>query len=79
MGTDTLTTATVLETDAHVKRLPWYRFRSPVVQNLICSFVMALTPGIFLCLTNLGAGGGKPSSATFASRANVILYGRLIV
>lgn len=32
-------------------------------------------PGIYLALTGLGAGGGKPSSQTVAANVNAILYG----
>nr|XP_031862204.1 uncharacterized protein CI109_002167 [Kwoniella shandongensis]KAA5529276.1 hypothetical protein CI109_002167 [Kwoniella shandongensis] len=55
-------------------RLPWYRLRSPVVQNLISSSVLALTPGIYLALTAMGAGAGKPTSVIFNAKVNVILY-----
>lgn len=61
--------------DGTPTQLPWYRFRSPIVQNMIGSIILAMTPGIYLALTGLGAGGGKPTSATFANQVNVILYG----
>jgi hypothetical protein len=32
-------------------------------------------PGIYLALTGLGAGGGKPSSQSVAANVNAILYG----
>ncbi|RFU28738.1 hypothetical protein B7463_g7578, partial [Scytalidium lignicola] len=36
-------------------------------------------PGIYLALTGLGAGGGKPSSQTVAANVNSILYGVFFV
>lgn len=32
-------------------------------------------PGIYVALTGLGAGGGKPESQTVAASVNAILYG----
>ena len=32
-------------------------------------------PGIYLALTGLGAGGGRPSSQAVAANVNAILYG----
>lgn len=37
--------------------------------------VLFCCPGIYLALTGLGAGGGKPSSVHVGSLTNAILYG----
>ncbi|RDW57370.1 hypothetical protein BP5796_12820 [Coleophoma crateriformis] len=42
----------------------------------MCLFCL---PGIYLALTGLGAGGGKPSSQTVAANVNAILYGIFFV
>ena len=36
--------------------------------------ILFCTPGIYLALTGLGAGGGRPSSQSVASLTNAILY-----
>lgn len=36
-------------------------------------------PGIYLALTGLGAGGGKPESQAVAANVNAILYGVFFV
>ncbi|KFY09816.1 hypothetical protein V491_07953 [Pseudogymnoascus sp. VKM F-3775] len=52
----------------------WVRLNNPVVQNFITGLVIACSAGIYLALTGLGAGGGKPSSQYLASTSNSILY-----
>ncbi|KAH8425120.1 uncharacterized protein LDX57_002869 [Aspergillus melleus] len=47
----------------------------PLSQNLVVGSVLFLLPGIYLALTGLGAGGGRPSSETLAANVNAILYG----
>lgn len=37
--------------------------------------ILFCLPGIYLALTGLGAGGGRPSSQTVASTTNAVLYG----
>ena len=39
------------------------------------SSILFCLPGIYLALTGLGAGGGRPSSQTVASTTNAVLYG----
>lgn len=47
---------------------------------LMCSrMCLFCLPGIYLALTGLGAGGGKPSSQTVAANVNAILYGVFFV
>lgn len=46
------------------------RLNHPVVQNLITGLVIACSAGIYLALTGLGAGGGKPSSQALAATSN---------
>lgn len=43
--------------------------------ELIAHSILFCTPGIYLALTGLGAGGGKPSSQQVAALTNSILYG----
>ncbi|WOO79916.1 uncharacterized protein LOC62_02G003430 [Vanrija pseudolonga] len=69
-----MTDDTIEPTAQEHKPLSWLRLRSPVVQNLICSCVLAMTPGILLALTAMGAGGGKPNTVSFFNQTNVILY-----
>ncbi|OBT69969.1 hypothetical protein VE03_00541 [Pseudogymnoascus sp. 23342-1-I1] len=52
----------------------WIRLNNPAVQNFITGLVIACSAGIYLALTGLGAGGGKPSSQYLASTSNSILY-----
>ncbi|KAI9741784.1 MAG: hypothetical protein M1834_000170 [Cirrosporium novae-zelandiae] len=51
------------------------RLNRPFNQNIVVGCVLFLTPGIYLALTGLGAGGGRPSSQDVASTTNAILYG----
>ncbi|OQV07673.1 hypothetical protein CLAIMM_12073 [Cladophialophora immunda] len=51
------------------------RLNHPFIQNLIAGLMLLCLPGIYLALTGLGAGGGKPSSQTVAANVNAILYG----
>ena len=46
------------------------RLNNPAVQNFITGLVIACSAGIYLALTGLGAGGGKPSSQYLASTSN---------
>ncbi|KIW92582.1 uncharacterized protein Z519_06429 [Cladophialophora bantiana CBS 173.52] len=55
------------------------RLNHPFVQNLIAGLMLLCLPGIYLALTGLGAGGGKPSSQTVAANVNAILYGVFFV
>lgn len=48
----------------------WVRLNNPAVQNFITGLVIACSAGIYLALTGLGAGGGKPSSQYLASTSN---------
>ncbi|KAK4942367.1 hypothetical protein LTR10_017814 [Elasticomyces elasticus] len=51
------------------------RLNRPFNQNMIVGCILFCLPGIYLALTGLGAGGGKPSSQYVASKTNAILYG----
>ncbi|KAK8200219.1 major facilitator superfamily domain-containing protein [Phyllosticta capitalensis] len=51
------------------------RLNRPFNQNFIMGSILFCLPGIYLALTALGAGGGKPSSQHVASLTNSILYG----
>ncbi|KIW79626.1 hypothetical protein Z517_06240 [Fonsecaea pedrosoi CBS 271.37] len=51
------------------------RLNHPFIQNLIAGLMLLCLPGIYLALTGLGAGGGKPSSQAVAANVNAILYG----
>ncbi|KAH8694054.1 major facilitator superfamily domain-containing protein [Talaromyces proteolyticus] len=55
------------------------RLNHPFIQNLIAGMMLFCLPGIYLALTGLGAGGGKPSSQTVAANVNAILYGIFFV
>ncbi|KAJ7021178.1 hypothetical protein C8F04DRAFT_1141804 [Mycena alexandri] len=55
-------------------RLTFWRLDSPSFQNLVCSIVLGLSPGIFTALAALGSGGGKASSTHVASVVNSSLY-----
>ncbi|KAK7533803.1 major facilitator superfamily domain-containing protein [Phyllosticta citribraziliensis] len=52
-----------------------WRLNRPFNQNFIMGTILFCLPGIYLALTALGAGGGKPSSQHVASLTNSILYG----
>ncbi|GME47572.1 putative membrane transporter protein [Neofusicoccum parvum] len=52
-----------------------FRLNRPFNQNIIMGCILFCLPGIYLALTALGAGGGKPSSQRVASLTNSILYG----
>lgn len=51
------------------------RLNHPFVQNFIAGSILFCLPGIYLALTGLGAGGGKPESQQVAASVNAILYG----
>ncbi|KAK5948241.1 hypothetical protein OHC33_010675, partial [Knufia fluminis] len=51
------------------------RLARPFNQNFVMGCILFCTPGIYLALTGLGAGGGKPSSQQVAALTNSILYG----
>ncbi|KXT01574.1 hypothetical protein AC578_6353 [Pseudocercospora eumusae] len=51
------------------------RLNHPFTQNFIAGSILFCLPGIYLALTGLGAGGGKPSSQQVAANVNAILYG----
>lgn len=69
-------------------QLPRWRLRSPMVQNMIASICLAMTPGIYSGIvsipserlttadeqTQLGAGAGKSASIVVNSQVNVIVY-----
>ena len=52
-----------------------WRLNHPFTQNFIAGSILFCLPGIYLALTGLGAGGGKPSSQQVAANVNAILYG----
>ncbi|KAF2102542.1 hypothetical protein NA57DRAFT_71532 [Rhizodiscina lignyota] len=51
------------------------RLNRPWNQNFVVGAILFCLPGIYLALTGLGAGGGRPSSQQVASTTNAILYG----
>lgn len=51
-----------------------WRLNHPFTQNFIAGSILFCLPGIYLALTGLGAGGGKPSSQQVAANVNAILY-----
>ncbi|KAF4313583.1 putative membrane transporter protein [Botryosphaeria dothidea] len=63
--------ATIFSLDSKSK----FRLNRPFRQNFIMGCILFCLPGIYLALTALGAGGGKPSSQRVASLTNSILYG----
>lgn len=65
------TMATIFSLDSKSK----FRLNRPFNQNFIMGCILFCLPGIYLALTALGAGGGKPSSQRVASLTNSILYG----
>ncbi|KAK5124766.1 hypothetical protein LTR85_001479 [Meristemomyces frigidus] len=52
-----------------------FRRNRPFNQNFVMGCILFCLPGIYLALTGLGAGGGRPSSQHVASLTNSILYG----
>ncbi|KIX94203.1 uncharacterized protein Z520_10230 [Fonsecaea multimorphosa CBS 102226] len=52
-----------------------FRLNRPINQNFVVGAILFCLPGIYLALTGLGAGGGRPSSQTVASTTNAVLYG----
>ncbi|EXJ79410.1 hypothetical protein A1O3_08912 [Capronia epimyces CBS 606.96] len=52
-----------------------FRVNSPLNQNIVMGCILFCLPGIYVALTGLGAGGGRPSSASVANETNAILYG----
>ncbi|KAH8549485.1 hypothetical protein BGW37DRAFT_469008 [Umbelopsis sp. PMI_123] len=50
------------------------RLGNPYTQNIIGGSVLFCTVGIYLALTGLGAGGGKPTAQQVASTTNAVLY-----
>ncbi|KIX09740.1 uncharacterized protein Z518_00821 [Rhinocladiella mackenziei CBS 650.93] len=53
----------------------FFRLTRPINQNFVVGAILFCLPGIYLALTGLGAGGGRPSSQTVASTTNAVLYG----
>ncbi|KAK5197128.1 hypothetical protein LTR99_000512 [Exophiala xenobiotica] len=47
-----------------------FRLNRPFTQNFLVGCTLFCLPGIYLALTGLGAGGGRPSSQAVASEAN---------
>ena len=55
--------------------LSFFRLRNPFVQILLTSACLFCNPGLYLAVTLLGAGGGRPSSLDMANISNGALYG----
>ncbi|RFU31056.1 hypothetical protein B7463_g5272, partial [Scytalidium lignicola] len=55
--------------------LPFLRRNNPFIQNLLVSACLFFNPGLYLAITLLGAGGGRPSSVVMADTSNGVLYG----
>ncbi|KAK5203348.1 hypothetical protein LTR47_009572 [Exophiala xenobiotica] len=51
-----------------------FRVNSPLFQDVTMGFILFCLPGIYIAITGLGAGGGKPDSSTVANQTNAILY-----
>jgi len=49
------------------------RLRTPYAQNFIIGILIGLTGGLYVALNMLGAGGGKPNSASTINTANAVL------
>lgn len=49
------------------------RLRTPYAQNFIIGVLIGLTGGLYVALNMLGAGGGKPNSASTINTANAVL------
>lgn len=47
--------------------LSFFRLRNPFVQILLSSACLFCNPGLYLAVTLLGAGGGRPSSIDMAN------------
>lgn len=56
-------------------KLKFFRRTNPFIQNLLMSACLFCNPGLYLAVTLLGAGGGRPSSVTMADTSNGVLYG----
>ncbi|KAI1622024.1 hypothetical protein EDD37DRAFT_687827 [Exophiala viscosa] len=56
-------------------KLPFLRRTNPFIQNLLMSACLFCNPGLYLAITLLGAGGGRPSSSSMADTSNGVLYG----
>ncbi|KAH8422534.1 uncharacterized protein LDX57_000288 [Aspergillus melleus] len=50
------------------------RLNSPFVQNLLASIVVGLGPGLYVAVTNLGAGGGPANATQMQNIVNSVLY-----
>lgn len=55
--------------------LPIFRRNNPFIQNCLISGCLFCNPGLYLAITLLGAGGGRPSSTSMADISNGVLYG----
>ncbi|EXJ89091.1 hypothetical protein A1O3_02155 [Capronia epimyces CBS 606.96] len=55
--------------------LKFVRRNNPFIQNLLISACLFCNPGLYLAVTLLGAGGGRPSSVSMADTSNGVLYG----
>lgn len=49
------------------------KMQTPFYQNFIVGILLGLTAGLYVALNLLGAGGGKPNSASTINTANAIL------
>ncbi|KIW87439.1 uncharacterized protein Z519_12075 [Cladophialophora bantiana CBS 173.52] len=52
---------------------------SPFVQNLMLSASIFCSPGLYLAIATLGAGGGRPSSIQMANISNALLYAAFVL
>ncbi|KAE8373487.1 MFS general substrate transporter [Aspergillus bertholletiae] len=51
-----------------------WRLNSPFAQNFLASIIVGLGPGLYVAVTNLGAGGGPANATKMQNVANLVLY-----
>ncbi|KAL1901094.1 hypothetical protein Sste5346_002161 [Sporothrix stenoceras] len=64
-----------MDAESRVVKLPFLRLNNPFIQNLLSAACLFCNPGLYLAVSLLGAGGGRPTSTTMANISNGTLYG----